>query len=139
MKTMNKHEFAQWLRTEIAELNAAAPDPAICEGAADVVREARRIAQSLGYPDLIPTCRTDFLALPVAREHLSRALAVMDPPTSGSLTVRQAAERLGVSPKTIYDLVEKGRIRCTRIGRAIRINPADLNTQERPKDKHLWL
>lgn len=134
---MNKHEFAKWLRAEIGDMTRE--DLATCEGAAMAMREARRVAQSLGYPDLVPPCRTEFLALSVAREHLARALAVIDPPTSGPLTVKQAAERLGVSPKTIYDLVEKGKIRHTRIGRAIRINPADLDTQERPRYKHLRL
>ncbi len=53
-------------------------------------------------------------------------------------TVKQAAERLGVSPKTIYDLVEKGRLRCFRIGKAIRIQPEDLEMgTEVPRYKHL--
>lgn len=45
------------------------------------------------------------------------------------LTVRQAAERLAVSPDTIYDLCAAGKLRHQRIGRGrgtIRIRPADL-------------
>ena len=124
---MNLHEFSKWLSAEIAELNAPESDLDICEGAASVVREARRIAQSLGYPDLVPSCKTDLLALTTARNILSRALAVIDPPNSGPLTVKQAAKRLNVSPKTIYAMIEKGTLRCQRIGRAIRINPRDLD------------
>lgn len=64
------------------------------------LRTVPGLAQSLGYPDLVPK----WLALQVARDMLSRALAA-----SGPLTVKQAAER--VSPKKIYDPVEKGKIR----------------------------
>ena len=47
-----------------------------------------------------------------------------------SLTVKQAADRLGVSARTVYDLVECGRLKCQRIGKGrgtIRIRPADLD------------
>ena len=136
---MNKHEFSKWLRAEIQDLYHPDPDLAVHEDAASVVQEARRIAQSLGCPDLVPPCK-DLIALPCARQILSKALAVVDPPASGPLTVKQAAARLGVPPKTVYDLVEKGRLRCIRIGRAIRIQPNDLEmgTAE-PKYKHLRL
>ncbi len=46
------------------------------------------------------------------------------------LTVRQASERMGVSPRTIYDLCDSGRLRCQRIGTGrgtIRIRPSDLD------------
>jgi excisionase family DNA binding protein len=33
------------------------------------------------------------------------------------LTVRQLAERLGVSPSTVYSLVEGGLISCYRVGK----------------------
>ncbi len=32
------------------------------------------------------------------------------------MNVRQAAERLEVSPSTVYGLVAAGRLKCTRIG-----------------------
>ena len=136
---MNKQEFAKWLQTEIKELYHLDPDPAMCEGAAVVVREARRIAESLGYPDLVPPCYTHVgIPLPTASHILSKCLATIDPPATGPLTVKQAAERLGVSPKTIYDMVERGRLRCIRIGRAIRIQPSELNVgTEAPRYKHL--
>ena len=87
-------------------------------------------------------CTVDQLAVSTARDTLSRALAAVDPPASGPLTVKQAAERLAVSPKTVYAMIEKGRLRCQRIGRAIRINPRDLdglNDTEAPRYKHLRL
>jgi excisionase family DNA binding protein len=125
-KQLTKQEFSQWLRAEIQSLET---EPELGQtpyyDAAIAVQEARRIAQGLGYPDLVPPCG-ELLPPPVAREFLSRCLAVVDPPASSPLTVKQAAERLGLSPKTVYDLVQKGRLRCIRIGRAIRIRPADL-------------
>jgi excisionase family DNA binding protein len=137
---MTKQEFSQWLRAEIQTLE---PEPELgrpmFDDAATAVQEARRVAQSLGYPDLVPPC-CESVSPHSARDILSRCLAVVDPPASGPLTVKQAAERLGVSPKTVYDLVEKGRLRCIRVGRAIRIRPADLEmgTAEH-KYKHLRL
>jgi len=46
------------------------------------------------------------------------------------LTVKQAADQLGVSVDTIYDLCRDGRLRCFRAGEGrgtIRIRPADLH------------
>ena len=51
-------------------------------------------------------------------------------PTANVLTVKETAERLGVSQRTIYDLIESGRLRAQRIGigrGTIRIRPTDLN------------
>jgi excisionase family DNA binding protein len=135
---MNRQEFSKWLQTNIL-LNNPDPDECIAEWASNLVSEARRFAQSLGWPDLIRPCGR-LTSQDDARDLLSRALAVVDPPATGPLTVKQAAERLGVSPKTVYDLIEKGRLRCIRIGRAIRIWPSDLEmgTQE-ARYKHLRL
>jgi excisionase family DNA binding protein len=141
----NLHSFSSWLQAEIAELNSQdAPD--VCEGAAAIVREARRIAQSLSYPDLVPRCTVDMLAVSTARDILSRTLATIDPPNAGPLTVKQAADRLAVSEKTIYKMIKKGRLRCQRIGRAIRINTMDLdglndglNTETPQRYRHLQL
>jgi excisionase family DNA binding protein len=42
------------------------------------------------------------------------------------LSVRQVAERLGVSTSTIYDLCRKGRLPHVRVSNAIRVAPAAL-------------
>jgi excisionase family DNA binding protein len=39
------------------------------------------------------------------------------------LTVPEAAERLSVTPKRVYDLIESGTIQAVRIGRQIRLSP----------------
>ena len=52
------------------------------------------------------------------------------PPPSAVITVRDAANRLGVSLRTIYDLAQSGRLPCQRIGTGrgtIRIRLADLD------------
>jgi len=137
---MNRHEFSEWLQATIAEHDG--PETVeLCESAAVAVREARCTAQSLGYVDLVSSCATDALRLSKARDILSRALAVIDPPSVTILTVKQAAERLGVKPSTIYAMVDKGRLRCQRIGRAIRISPRDLDSlSDTPQRyKHLRL
>jgi len=128
---MSRHDYAGWLRAEILSLDEPPePDLPTLEDAAETVREARRIAESLGWPDLVPLCTADALALRTARRILSKALAVVDPPASGPLTVKEAAERLGVSPKTLYSLIEARKLPCLRIGKGrgtIRIRPADLD------------
>ena len=46
------------------------------------------------------------------------------------LTVKQAAERLNVSPDCIYQMIEAGKLKHRRVGNGrgtIRINPADLS------------
>ncbi|MGD0652741.1 MAG: helix-turn-helix domain-containing protein [Thermoguttaceae bacterium] len=49
---------------------------------------------------------------------------------SDMLTVKQAAEHWNVSQRTIYDLIECGRLRCQRIGKGrgtIRVKSTDLD------------
>jgi excisionase family DNA binding protein len=45
----------------------------------------------------------------IAREHL--------------LTVGQVAERLQISPRTVWRLIHDGRLPAVRIGRAVRLHP----------------
>jgi excisionase family DNA binding protein len=53
-----------------------------------------------------------------------------------TLTVKQAAERLNVSADLIYDLCQGGKLRHQKIGRTIRIRPADLDCVDTtPKTK----
>ncbi|MCH7870466.1 MAG: helix-turn-helix domain-containing protein [Planctomycetes bacterium] len=42
------------------------------------------------------------------------------------LTVREVAERLRVSVRTVWTLIARGSLRPTRIGRCVRIQPAEL-------------
>ena len=39
------------------------------------------------------------------------------------LTVGQVAERLQVSPRTVWRLIHDGRLPAVRIGRAVRLHP----------------
>jgi excisionase family DNA binding protein len=48
-----------------------------------------------------------------------------------ALTVAEAAKRLHVAANTVYDLVERGELRHHRVGRAIRILPADIDAYQR--------
>ncbi|WP_082683836.1 MULTISPECIES: helix-turn-helix domain-containing protein [unclassified Mycobacterium] len=49
------------------------------------------------------------------------------------LTLHQAAERVGLSEKTLRRYVSDGRLRAYRVGaRAIRIDTADLDALSRP-------
>lgn len=43
------------------------------------------------------------------------------------LTITDVATALAVSPRTIRRLIEGGTLRVTRIGRQVRVHPADLD------------
>ena len=56
---------------------------------------------------------------------------------SNSLTVSEAAERLNISPKTIYELVGRGELNHHRAGRAIRFLASDLLEFQQRTAAHL--
>lgn len=43
------------------------------------------------------------------------------------LTSREAAEWLAVSPRTLWELANRGDLPCVRIGRSVRYDPNDLD------------
>lgn len=49
-----------------------------------------------------------------------------DPLDNRLLTLREAAERLTVSERTVRTLIASGQLRRLRIGRTVRIDPSDL-------------
>jgi excisionase family DNA binding protein len=68
---------------------------------------------------------------PTAAALLTLADALQRPSTApeGPLTVKEAAQALNVSPRTVYDLVNENRLRHHRVGTgkgAIRIMRADV-------------
>lgn len=71
----------------------------------------------------------EFLKLtgePIAASMLTLAKVIENKPESVALTVKQAARAMNVSERLIYQLCEDGRLRHQKIGRAIRIQPEDL-------------
>ena len=42
------------------------------------------------------------------------------------LTPNEAAKMLAISPRTLWDLKSTGKVRCVRINRLVRYDPADL-------------
>jgi excisionase family DNA binding protein len=67
---------------------------------------------------------------------LPRPASHTDVPESKSrrlLTAKQAAERLGVAPDTIWDWRQSKRLRHRKIGRMIRIDPQALEDFERQR------
>lgn len=51
---------------------------------------------------------------------------VMDGDSSRLLRIEQIAERLSVSRSMAWKLIDSGALRSVRIGRAVRVRPADL-------------
>ncbi len=93
--------------------------------AVELAEEAQRLACRFGCDVEMAPTKTPQDALRVVGRLLAWAT-----PVPKALTVKQAADRLGVSARTVYDLVECGRLKCQRIGKGrgtIRIRPADLD------------
>lgn len=65
---------------------------------------------------------------PAAAALLTLAEAIEGKPAQTVLTVKEAAKAIGVSTDTIYELCNQNRLKHQRVGRAIRIQPADLET-----------
>jgi excisionase family DNA binding protein len=42
------------------------------------------------------------------------------------LTIREAAAHLAISDRSLWTIMQQGHIRCVRIGRSLRFDPADL-------------
>jgi len=57
------------------------------------------------------------------------------------MTVREAAEKMSVSTKTVYRLMGSGQLRKVKIGRSTRISEDDLNgylEQQIKKGEMTW-
>ena len=52
----------------------------------------------------------------------------MTPPDVALLRLDEVAERLSVSPSTVRRLIRRGDLKAVRIGRLLRVRPADLTT-----------
>lgn len=140
--------YARWVRQQLKTLDDghAEPDSDYYDGIADVIAEARRRAAEAGLPDAVKACRR--LKVSTAREILAACLAATvgtkEPAKSDApLTVRQAAQALGVSERTTRDLIARGELGHHRAGNGrgqIRILPRDLDdyrNRERPKFRHV--
>lgn len=49
-------------------------------------------------------------------------------PTSRSMFVSAAAERIGVTPRTLYRFIDEGQLPAFKFGRVIRLKKADVDT-----------
>jgi excisionase family DNA binding protein len=43
------------------------------------------------------------------------------------LNVKQVARRLSLAPSSVYELIARGQLQAVRVGRAVRVRPADLD------------
>jgi excisionase family DNA binding protein len=73
-----------------------------------------------------------------AAASLTLAAVLMEeraPQPDTALTVPEAAKRLKIAPNTVYLLVERGELQHHRIGRTIRIMPADIDAYQQQAAK----
>ena len=125
-----------YLKKQITRLQLLLPypdDPHICEAEAVTIREAADKAAQAGHLDFYRKYRYTQAATPRdAIAILSSLLATISAEDASKnqpeyLTVDQVAARLQVSRDSIYDLINQGLLKHTKVGRIIRIRPADLD------------
>ncbi len=95
-----------------------------------VEREALRH----GIPEAVAACQVGHADIRRTRQILAECLAACPEPEPEYLTVDQAAIRLQVSRDSIYDLINNGLLKHTKVGRVIRIRPADLDHIQADQD-----
>ena len=123
----SKAEFRKWLKAEIAAFNEPEPDVGQEYATVASIRNAGRLAIALELPKVAEICegvRALALGPPVARRILTECLNTIE--DDDYLTVKETAERMKCSERTVYELV---RLHAQRLGKgrgAIRIAPADL-------------
>lgn len=125
MKTLT--QFAKWINKQTDDINELVEttefDEAIAETYGGIVAEAARHATYFGCPAVIMRRKIGPL---LAREALGRyRLWVQQNRPEHDLSVDEAAERLGVSVKTVRLMVSDGRLPSHKVGRQIRIAAVD--------------
>lgn len=136
--------YRRWLRQQLAQLDELQkhpdPDHEHYLDIADTIHEARRRAAIAGLPDAVKACRlrrgglTVTAARMILQSCLASAVKVSRPQggrssksaTDAPLSIAQAAEQFNLNERTLYALCADGSLKHTRIGRTIRIAPAEL-------------
>ena len=112
-------------KLEQIEDYASHPDPdcEVFESLRALIREIELQATKLGQPEIVQVCqiKNPIIGVKAARYLISCCLACL---TDGPLTVQEAAERMGVSVRKVYQLCTDGHLRHSK--NPIRIQPADL-------------
>lgn len=92
----------------------------------NLITEAGQRASVAGLPVAVQACETRQgpISPDIARKILAICLGTIEP-ASDLLSVAQAASRLQVRPRVIYEACAAGQLRHRRVGRQIRITPTD--------------
>src|ERR1700733_1665287 len=113
---MTLNSFKHWLRLTTTSLHEYEADPQEidCIAAAMLLAEARRQAVELCLPEVAKLCVQSDELLPVGRaiKILVQCFQLLDSP-AGPLTVKQAAKRMTISQRQVFDLCEQGLLRHT--------------------------
>lgn len=122
-----------WLKKQVTRLEDLQrhpdPDLSIHESAAYTVRQAADKAAEAGHLDFYDQHKNVQATTP--RDAIAILSSLLATISAGDepeyLTVDQVAARLQVSRDSIYDLINTGSLKHTKVGRLIRIRPADLD------------
>ena len=129
---MSATELKAWILNEVSEFDPRDSEPS--EMYAAVVRELKIRTLEAGFPELSVSLPIEDKKYAVsAVGQLRRVFEALETPaapiavpeSATALTVKQAAAKYQLGLRTVYRLIENG-MPVTRVGRAIRINPVDL-------------
>ena len=114
---------------QINELAKYEFDYPIAEASRQVIRELELRAIKNGQPTVVKLCQVnaDLLGVNQARQIVAACIAAYT--NEGPLTVKQAAEILGVSTRQIYKLCSSGQLK--HVKNPIRIEPGDLEKYQK--------
>jgi excisionase family DNA binding protein len=130
---MTPKQVKQWASAKLAEIEPQIGERPTPEHAA-LIAEAKAHCYQLGLHEFalsLPDDAERKTALTAANQ-LRRVMAALTasdaaPADSELLTVKQAAQRYQMGMRTIYRLIETGALPPVRMGRSIRLKPADFD------------
>ncbi len=121
-------QYRRWLIERLhvlSHVEGAGEEPLV--DPAQTLVECRKFALRLGLADVAALVNGD-TSLKNTVETISRCLAAIKNTSNCAITVQQAADRLQLSTKTVYKLCADGVLPHKRVGRTIKIEPADLDS-----------
>jgi len=145
MDAITPSRLRRWIRERLISLDELENHPnwdeLRFEDVRKILKEAERLAATLGLADAVTAChlRSGGITVAQARQSLAACLAAVP---SGKqedrthLTPPEVAKRYGVSPDTVRSWIENGQLKATNIGQGkkkprFRIEPQALEEFDR--------
>jgi excisionase family DNA binding protein len=143
IRLKTRSQYRDWLHRQMVRMEPLDDTPKPAETECEkVARVAGKLGARHGLGGAVVRRATTSEEVLRLLADCLRLLNEAPEPEQDTLTVREAAQRLGCSERSLYDLVRHGRIGHYRVGRSIRFRPDDLadyqqDSRVRPTFRHL--